>query len=74
MNTSLPDDKKNKTVKVPVWLFVVILLAFLAITFAVLYLRFIRYMLVGESITNRDITSTALLLTPEITAGLARLF
>ena len=66
--------KENKTVKVPIWLFVLIIFAFFAIVCAVLYLRFIRYMLVGESITNRDITSTALLLTPEITAGLARLF
>lgn len=68
------DKKEVKTVKVPAWLFLIMLFVFLAITACVLYLRFIRYMIAADVAESGDITSTALFLTPEIAAGLARLF
>ena len=68
------DDKQKETIKIPTWLVMSLLSIFLAIAIVVLYLQFIRYTLVGKSIDKGDVTSTAILLSPEITYGLARLF
>lgn len=67
------DEQKKENIKVPTWLIMSLLSIFLAIAIVVLYLQFIRYALVGKSIDKGDATSTALLLSPEITFGLAQL-
>ncbi|ARF11484.1 hypothetical protein Klosneuvirus_1_341 [Klosneuvirus KNV1] len=69
----LYDEQKKENIKVPTWLVMSLLSIFLAIAIVVLYLQFIRYALVGKSIDKGDTTSTALLLSPEITFGLAQL-
>ena len=69
----LYDEQKKENIKVPTWLVMSLLSIFLAIAIVVLYLQFIRYALVGKSIDKCDTTSTALLLSPEITFGLAQL-
>jgi len=69
----LYDEQKKENIKVPTWLVMSLLSIFLAIAIVVLYLQFIRYALVGKSIDKGDTTSTALLLSPEITYGLAQL-
>lgn len=68
------DEERKETVKLPTWLVMTLLSIFLAIAIVVLYLQFVRYALVGKTIDKGDITSTALLLSPEITFGLARFF
>lgn len=68
------DEQKKETIKIPTWLVMSLLSIFLAIAIVVLYLQFVRYALVGKSIDKGDMTSTALLLSPEITYGLARFF
>ena len=72
-NTEQP-QKQQQTVKIPTWLFIMMLCMFFILTLILLNLRFFRYGLIGKSLDRGDITSTALLLTPEITTGLARLF
>lgn len=72
MNKNNQEDQK--TIKLPSWLVLSLLCIFLAIIIVVLYLQFVRYALVAKSIDKGDSTTTALLLTPEITTGIARLF
>lgn len=72
MNKQHQEDQK--TIKMPSWLVLSLLCIFLAIIIVVLYLQFVRYALVAKSIDKGDSTTTALLLTPEITTGIARLF
>ncbi|QKF94195.1 hypothetical protein QKU48_gp0737 [Fadolivirus algeromassiliense] len=69
-----PREEDQKTIKMPSWLVLSLLCIFLAIIIVVLYLQFVRYALVAKSIDKGDSTTTALLLTPEITTGIARLF
>lgn len=68
------DEQKKETIKIPTWLVMSMLSIFLAIAIVILYLQFVRYALVSKTIDKGDATSTALLLSPEITYGLARLF
>lgn len=67
------NEQTKESTKVPTWLIMSLLSICLAIAIVVLYLQFIRYALVGKSIDKGDITSTAMLLSPEITFGLAQL-
>lgn len=67
------DERNKETIKVPTWLVMTILSIFLAIAIVVLYLQFIRYALVGQSINNGDTTSSALLLSPELGLGISML-
>lgn len=73
MNTKSEQEEKQ-TITLPSWLILSILCIFLAIIIVVLYLQFIRYALVAKSIDKGDVTTSALLLTPELTMGIARLF
>lgn len=68
------NQEEKQTITLPSWLVLSILCIFLAIIIVVLYLQFVRYALVAKSIDKGDSTTSALLLTPEITAGIARLF
>ena len=72
MNKNKQEEKQ--TITLPSWLILSILCILLAIIIVVLYLQFVRYALVAKSIDKGDSTVSALLLTPEITAGIARLF
>jgi len=72
MNKNTQEEKE--TVTLPSWLIMSMMCIFLAIIIVVLYLQFIRYALVARAIDKGDNTSTALLLTPEISMGIARLF
>jgi len=67
------DEQQKETIKVPTWLVMSLLSIFLAIAIVVLYLQFVRYALVGKSIDKGDVTSTAMLLSPEMAFGLAQL-
>ena len=71
---NIKDQDNKKTISMPSWLILSIFCIFLAIVIVVLYLQFVRYALVAKSIEKGDATTSALLLTPEITAGIARLF
>ena len=72
MNKNKQEEKQ--TITMPSWLILSILCIFLAIIIVVLYLQFVRYALVAKAIDKGDATTSALLLTPEITAGISRLF
>lgn len=67
------DEQRKEVTKVPTWLVMSLLSIFLAIAIVVLYLQFVRYALVGKSIDKGDISSTAMLLSPEMAFGLAQL-
>lgn len=68
------ENKQKQVVKLPTWLFILMLCMFFVLTLVLLNLRFFRYGLVGKALDKDDLTSTALLLSPEITSGLAQLF
>jgi len=74
MNPSDKSKRSNQIIKIPGWLIVSILCVIVAILFVVLYINVLRYSLVAKSIQSGDSITTALLLTPEITTGIARLF
>lgn len=66
-------EEEDKKVKVPIWLVLSCLCILVSIVIVVLYLQFIRYALVAKSIDTGNTTVSALLLTPEITMGIATL-
>lgn len=68
------EQEDKQTIILPSWLILSLLCIFLAIIIVVLYLQFVRYALVAKSIEKGDTTTSALLLTPELTMGIARLF
>ena len=64
-------EEKNKLLtKLPMWVIILTFCIFLAFV----YLTLIRYGLISKAIDKGDATTSALLLTPEITMGIATLF
>ena len=59
--------------QLPRWLTIGMMCGVFAIILIILYLQFVRYMLVGQSLQLGNNTGTALLLTPEISMGIATL-
>ena len=68
----MEEEQNKKIVKIPGWMALSTLCVFFIIALFILYLTFIRYNLVSKSIDKSDVTTSALLLSPEIAAGLAR--
>lgn len=68
----MEEENMNKQ-KIPTWVLVAGVLITIILLLAIVYLTFIRYKLVGFSIEKGDSTTSALLLSPEIAAGLARI-
>lgn len=68
----MEEEQNKKVVKVPGWFAISTLCIFFIVILIILYLTFIRYSLVSKSIDKSDVTTSALLLSPEIAAGLAR--
>jgi len=66
--------KHTQVIKIPSWLALSMLCVIVASLFVILYINIIRYSLIAKSIQSGDSITTALLLTPEITTGIARLF
>ena len=66
---------RNRTQKkiLPNWVTVATMCVVFAIILIILYLQFVRYMLVGESLQLGNNLSTALLLSPEISMSIATL-
>ena len=73
MNTRQRMNNQRNDQKVPRWLTVGMMSGVLAIILIILYLQFVRYMLVGQSLQLGNNTGTALLLSPEISMGIAAL-
>lgn len=67
-------QRNPQIVKIPSWLILSMLCIFIAVIMVVLYINVLRYSLVAKAMESGDSTTTALLLTPEITTGIARLF
>lgn len=63
-------DPKKKLV-LPPWMTLIVFIIAVALIFVVLYLQFTRYKLVGQSIASKDTFSTGMLLSPEISFGIA---
>ena len=74
MDQENKSKKSNQIIRIPSWLIMSMLCVIVASLFVVLYINIIRYSLVAKSIQSGDSVTTALLLTPEITTGIARLF
>ena len=66
-------DKNKKTIKIPGWAAVGGVCLFFIIVLIILYLTFVRYNLLAKSINHSDVTTSAMLLSPEIAFGLAQL-
>lgn len=66
------DDQKKQTIKVPMWLSIIILLLTIIVIAAAIYLQFFRYSMVAQSIRLGNNTSTALLLSPEIAFSVSK--
>lgn len=62
---------ENKVV-LPNWAAFLLLIVFIVVVGFILYLQFFRYSLVGHAINKGDLTSSAMLLSPEISAGITR--
>lgn len=73
MNTRQRMNNQRNVQKVPGWLTIGMMCGVLVIILIILYLQFVRYMLVGQSLQLGNNTSTALLLSPEISMGIATL-
>lgn len=75
MNSRVIQEMQNEQRRnnVPNWVTVAAMCVVLAIILIVLYLQFVRYMLVGESLQLGNNISTALLLSPEISMSIASL-
>lgn len=67
------DQKNKKVIQIPTWVASTILCIFFALILIILYLQLIRYKLVSKTIDAKDTITSALLLSPEIATGLARL-
>lgn len=57
--------------QMPKWLMSVACCVFLAVLIVFLYINILRYFAVFKSVENRDTTSTALLLSPEIATSIS---
>lgn len=57
--------------QMPKWLISVACCVFLAVLLVFLYINILRYFAVFKSVENRDTTSTALLLSPEIATSIS---
>lgn len=73
MNNNTEQKKPAQVVKVPTWLFIMMICMFFILALILLNLRFFRYGLVGKSIEHSDSLAAALLMSPEIFAGLSTL-
>ena len=71
MNSYYQEEQRQKPKST--WAGMIALIIVVAIIFVILYLQFVRYMLVGQSLQLGDKTSTALLLSPEISMSIAAL-
>lgn len=68
------EANKKATIKVPFWCAVLTGSLVIMLVIAILYLQYVRYGLVSKAIDAKDVTSSALLLSPEIATGLVRIF
>lgn len=68
------EENKKATIKVPFWCAVLTGSLVIMLIIAILYLQYVRYGLVSKAIDANDVTSSALLLSPEIATGLVRIF
>lgn len=66
-------NQQKKVVYVPAWFASAMLLLTVFVLMIALYLQFTRYKLVSKAIDMRDTATGALLLSPEIATGLAKL-
>lgn len=57
--------------QLPKWIISVACCVFLAVLLVFLYINILRYFAVFKSVENRDTTSTALLLSPEIATSIS---
>ena len=60
--------------KLPAWFVTLTMILVFIIIAAIIYLQFIRYYLVGLSISKSDLATSALLLSPEIATGISTIF
>lgn len=67
------EHKNKKLVVVPSWFTSSVMCVIFALLLIIIYLYIIRYKLVSKAIDMRDTPTSALLLSPEIAFGLAKL-
>jgi hypothetical protein len=73
MVESKQNNKKINKVILPDWAATLLIIFFIIIIGFVLYLQIVRYNLVGEAINKGDLASSALLLSPEISASVSKI-
>ena len=67
------EKQEEKKITLPNWAAMLLLTIFIIIIAIVLYLQFTRYKLLGQAINKGDLTSSAMLLSPEISAGISNI-
>jgi hypothetical protein len=70
---NVTQENKDKVVVLPKWMTQGMMLLAIVLVIAVIYLQLVRYKLVGQSITAHDTSSTAMLLSPELSFGLTNI-
>jgi len=68
------NEDSNKKYVLPNWAASLMLVLAIVIVIMAIYFQFTRYQLVGRSLQLGDTASTALLLTPEISHGIVKIF
>ena len=65
------NNKKKQMVILPTWVTSIIMLLTVVLIAFVIYVQLVRYELVGEAIEAGDTTSTAMLMSPELSIGIS---
>ena len=65
------EEKRKQAVVLPTWVMSLTMLITVVVIIAIILLQFTRYRLVGQSIQKGDLTSSTLLLSPEISTGIS---
>ena len=71
--TNTNDQNQQKVIKIPRTVTFTMILMLMALLAVLLYVTLQRYSYLGESVKQGNIATTALLLSPEISTGLANI-